>query len=246
METIFRAVLLDMGGVLLRMTQARGFPSERLDWRGRQAMLRRGRADGAHLELEDLEHLVFGPWRAEYARRQERGEEARWDPHLARLRRERGVRADDLALLSAWFRPYGESLQPVEGVDGALRQLRALGLGLALVSNVPLPGSLYRQVLEHHGLACLLDHLLFSYDCGTRKPSPAILRLALKALEVQPEAAVMVGDRRDRDVAAGRAAGTATVWVRGDDGGGPQADAVIDSLGELSGLLAAWPPRAGG
>jgi D-glycero-D-manno-heptose 1,7-bisphosphate phosphatase len=64
-----------------------------------------------------------------------------------------------------------------------------------------------------------------------------MIRSALGKLGVRPTEAIMVGDRRPNDVAAGRAAGTATVWVRSDDGGGPGADFEVDSLAEVQRLL---------
>jgi FMN phosphatase YigB (HAD superfamily) len=115
-----------------------------------------------------------------------------------------------------------------------------MGLFLALVSNVPLPGSLYREILVGHDLNCFFTSMHFSYDHGSRKPSPALLRLALETLAVSAEGAVMVGDRRERDVAAGRAAGTATVWVRKADSAGPAADAEIEGLPQLPALLRNW------
>jgi FMN phosphatase YigB (HAD superfamily) len=64
-----------------------------------------------------------------------------------------------------------------------------------------------------------------------------MLRRAMSALGAHPSEAVMVGDRRDRDIVAGRSAGTRTVWLRTDDGGGPDPDQTIDSLAELPDLL---------
>ena len=95
-------------------------------------------------------------------------------------------------------------------------------------------------MLELHGLLAPFDSLCFSYDRGTRKPSPALLRLALGELAVGPGSAVMVGDRRERDITAGQVAGTRTVWIRGSDAGGAEADAAISSLGELPRLLRGW------
>ena len=67
-----------------------------------------------------------------------------------------------------------------------------------------------------------------------------MLRSALADLDLSPTEAVMVGDRRDFDVAAGRAAGTSTVWIRSNDGGGPAADYTIDALADLPALLGRW------
>jgi HAD superfamily hydrolase (TIGR01509 family) len=92
-------------------------------------------------------------------------------------------------------------------------------------------------VLRRHGILDWFHSLHFSYDAGSRKPSPAMMRSALGELGVRPTEAVMVGDRRPNDVAAGRAAGTGTIWVRSDDGGGPAADFKVESLAEVPGLL---------
>lgn len=203
-------------------------------------MLETLRAAGGRSSLEDLESLVFTPWLAEYERREESGEESSWDPHLARLRSKAGGRSSDRDLLAAWFRPYGEQLVPTTGARQGLETLGRLEMKLALVSNVPLPGELYAQVLDRHQLAGPLDRMYFSYDCGSRKPSPAMLRMAMADLGVDPTACVMVGDRRERDIAAGRLAGTRTIWVRSADQGGPAADATIETFADLSELLTAW------
>ncbi len=230
-------LLIDLGGVVLEMGNAAGLPVGRTDFRGREALLRLFRAKGAALTPDDLERRLFRPWREEYERRYVLGREARWEPHLKRLRRGTGVRVRDLALLETWFRPYGEQLAPMPGAPAALKELARRGVRIALVSNVPLPGELYRRALSRLRLARRFDSFHFSYDAGSRKPSPAMLREALAALEGVPAEALMVGDRRASDVAAGRTAGVPTVWVRRDDGGGPAPDWEIGSLAELPDLV---------
>lgn len=239
-STRIEAVLLDMGGVILRMAGGHGFPHSRLDWRGRQAMLQVMGKGTSRVTLEDLESLVFGPWRAAYDRREETGTEADWSPHLERLRSRSGCELGDRELLAAWFRPYGEQLVPIDGAEQALEKIQGMGMKLGLVSNVPLPGNLYTEVLDRYGLGNPFDYLGFSYDQGSRKPSPALLRLAMTAVGSQPTSTVMVGDRRERDIAAGHFAGARTVWIRSADNGGPAADATIDSLSELPDLLGQW------
>lgn len=229
------AALLDMGGVLLDMRSSNGVPPRALDFRGRQALL--AALDAPELGMDDLERLVFEPWRRGYRERYRRGREAEWNEHLDRLRRVSGSRLSDQELLSIWFAPFGESLRPVAGAADAVESLSGAGLRLAVVSNVPLPGSLYRRVLERLGMADAIDAFEFSYDSGHRKPSPFMLRSALAELQAPPERAVMVGDRRESDVAAGRAAGTATVWVRSEHRTGPDPDWTIGSLAHLPELL---------
>jgi len=231
------AILLDMGGVMLEMAGGRGFPRANLDWRGRQAMLRRVRDSGGRLRPGDLDRWVFEPWKADYERRVSRGREAAWEPHLERLRERSGCQASDERLLEAWFRPYAEHLRVIEGSREALCRLTDTGMRLALVSNVPLPGRFYLSVLDAWQLSSPLETLHFSYDERSRKPSPVMLKRALAHLGVAPERALMVGDLRNRDIAAGRAAGTRTAWIKTDDGGGPSADLELGSLADLPDLI---------
>lgn len=236
--TATHALLLDMGGVLLEMRNSRGFPLGKLDWRGRQALLELLHGDGRRLALDDLEEWVFEPWLRGYERRNDVGVEESWRPHLRRLRRRTGSRRHDLTLLRAWFRPYGDQLEPCPGVPAALAELRAMGLKLAIVSNVPLPGRLYLEILERFGLAQFFETLQFSYDCGSRKPSPAMLRQAMNELgEPDPSAVMMVGDRRASDIVAGRLAGTRTVWVRSEHREGPRPDHSVRALAEVPDLV---------
>lgn len=229
-------LLLDMGGVVLRVGSTEGLPQDQLDWRGRQALLEKIRAAGGRLGSDDLDPLLFVPWRAEHARRYELVRDASWEPHLERLRRAAGVDVDPWELLATWFRPYGERLVPEDGAAAALERLRAVGKRLAIVSNTPLPGRFYERILEGFDLLRHFESLYFSYDLGSRKPSPLILRRALAALDARPEDALMVGDRRAADVAAGRAAGVETVWIRSGFDHGPEPDHEIGSLAELPDL----------
>ena len=235
-----QTVLLDMGGVILQMAGGRGFPHSRLDWRGRQAMLQALTQRGGRASLESLDSLVFTPWRMDYERRVETGVESQWSRHLELLRSRCGGDIGDLELLESWFRPYGEKLVPTAGAKEALEELQKMGFDLALVSNVPLPGELYARVLRRFGLHAPFRSLCFSYDRGSRKPSPALLRMAMSELDAKPISTVMVGDRRDRDITAGRAAGTRTIWIQTAEDQGPEAEATIASVAALPDLLRAW------
>lgn len=235
-----RAVLLDMGGVLVDMANEAGLPRGARDLEGRARVLALLRERGGAATEAELERLLFTPWRREYERRYELAREADWRPHLDRLLAATGAAAAPEEVLAAWFAPYGESLRPDPDAAAVLAALRAAGLPLALVSNVALPGRLYRERLESWGLAEPFEGgLWFSYDAGSRKPAAGMLVAALARLGVEPAEAVMVGDRRMTDVAAGRAAGTRTVWLRSAHVEGPEPDRVIERLAELPPLLLA-------
>ena len=247
-QTSVQAVIFDMGGVLVNFNGGGGLPPRTADWRGRRAMLRLAEDRGSRSPRwseDDLEHKVFAPWHHEHMNRYERGREASWTPYLDRLRQAYQCEIGDEELLSAWFRPYQEELNCTAAARPVLSSLVESGTVCGLVSNVPLPGAIYRPVLGAGGLGPLLTAYCFSYDEGVRKPSPAIVRRALAALGVEPEQAVLIGDRRSTDVAAGLTAGVRTVWLRSEFADGPEPDAIIDRLDQLPSLLAEWRGPAG-
>jgi HAD superfamily hydrolase (TIGR01549 family) len=100
-------------------------------------------------------------------------------------------------MLETWI-PYDDAL-PV------LRELKARGLKLALVSNVGLD---VRVVLERAQMTALFDAVVLSFEAGAVKPSAAIFERALRELGVVPSAALMVGDSPHDD------AGAALIGVR--------------------------------
>jgi ribonucleotide monophosphatase NagD (HAD superfamily) len=74
------------------------------------------------------------------------------------------------------------------------------------------------------------------------KPSPDFVGIALAALGTTPDAALVVGDDVESDLAAARAVGTRVALVRTGKAGGDRpeasaADAVIDSVAALPALL---------
>jgi putative hydrolase of the HAD superfamily len=101
-----------------------------------------------------------------------------------------------------------------------LDSLHDRGLKTGLVSNAFDPGWLLHRDLEQMGLGERLDVAVFSSEVGRRKPDESIFRAALGALEVQPEEALFVGDRRYEDVRGARELGMTTVlalWFRADE-----------------------------
>ena len=72
-----------------------------------------------------------------------------------------------------------------------LRALRAIGVPVAVVSNI---GFDLRELAAALGFADLVDEFVLSYEIGRTKPDPAIFYKACAALRVDPERALMVGD----------------------------------------------------
>ena len=139
----------------------------------------------------------------------------------------RGLSPDELQaalLASLRFAAYPE-------VPRVLRALRAAGSRLVVVSNWDV--SLH-DVLAATGLRPLVDAVLTSAELGVAKPDPAIFGVALrKAGEVEPAAALHVGDDEQADVRGARDAGIPAVLVRRDGGAAPAGVRVVRSLDEL-------------
>jgi phosphoglycolate phosphatase len=106
-------------------------------------------------------------------------------------------------------------VQPYPGVLDQLAAWRAAGRPLALVTNKP--RLFAERILDHVGLAPLLDACVFGDTLPQRKPDPAPLREALRLLgfaadRPPPAAGTMVGDGV-QDLRAGKAAGLRTAAV---------------------------------
>jgi putative hydrolase of the HAD superfamily len=90
-----------------------------------------------------------------------------------------------------------EDVQPC--LDIVARKAR-----LAVVSNFD--GRL-RTILQNLGVAGYFEDLFISSEIGAEKPSPEIFQHAVRAMEVNPEDCLHVGDDAERDATGARAAG---------------------------------------
>ncbi len=137
-----------------------------------------------------------------------------------------------------WLAHYdgGPSVAPFPGVPEALRDLRAAGTRLGLVTaghrNIVAPQ------LESTGVGELLEVTVFGDDLPVHKPHPDPLRTALAALGAadRPEIASYVGDAPD-DMRMARAVGTRAIGVASILGEPDElrlagADEVVDSVAE--------------
>ena len=90
-------------------------------------------------------------------------------------------------------------------------------------------------VLRRHGLTFTV---IVCREDAPPKPAPEGLLMALQRVNVAPREAVYVGDH-PIDLAAGKAAGTRTIWVTNgrEAASEPQADFVVSGLAEIVPLL---------
>lgn len=127
----------------------------------------------------------------------------------------------------------------------ALRALSAKGYLLGLISNTHRS---LETLQRHFELDGLISAAVSSCEHGFNKPHPSIFRSALRALGVEPEQAVMVGDHFKHDIEGARAIGMRGVLLRRAPHapvGAEQAEEmrngavrVISTLAELPALLA--------
>lgn len=148
------------------------------------------------------------------------------------------------ALVEAYARPallVPPAVDP--GALGALSRLCAQDVKVALICNtMRTPGATLRTLLERFGLLGCFAYTTFSDEIGVRKPDPEIFWLTLRALGVEPAAAVHVGDDAVLDVHGARSAGMRAIQVTSASLkalGAQRPDAVVPSLAGLPDALAA-------
>ena len=127
-----------------------------------------------------------------------------------------------------------------EGVDPAVRALRAAGVATAICTNKP--HALVEPLLQHLGMDGLFDAVLGGDSLPQRKPSGEPLRHLATLFQHAPADCLMVGDSLT-DYRAAQDAGMPIVLVRygyprGLDLDDNAAVAVIDDLRQLPGLAA--------
>lgn len=153
-------------------------------------------------------------------------------------------------LLDEHERRYGgfreEDLYP--DVRPCLAELREAGVTVVVAGNQP--------AIRHEQLAALelpVDALATSEGLGAEKPDAAFFAAVLALAGVDdPGGALYVGDRVDNDVVPALELGWRVCWLQRGPWGrlqelaeGVEPDLVLEGLGELPTLLAAWREETG-
>ena len=143
------------------------------------------------------------------------------------------VAATVSAIAAAWSK--AENFGLYDDVMPCLRTLRASGVRAALVSNAL--GHSLEEVVTHFALDEFITASVSSADVGVVKPAAAMFETMLVRLDVAAEAAVMVGDSAEDDVAGALACGCGAILLdrSGRAVGGPLPR--IESLAELPAAL---------
>lgn len=160
------------------------------------------------------------------------GERRFWETFVRRTRfhLDQGEVSDRCfaSLVSHFSSPSAWSVYP--DVVPALDELRRRGFSLAIVSNWD---SSLPALLEAHSLSARFDAILVSAIEGTGKPAPEIFHRACGRLGVLPGEALHVGDSREEDYDAARAAGLSALHLD-RDGRHPAAEGRVGSLSEVA------------
>lgn len=110
--------------------------------------------------------------------------------------------------------------------------LERINLPMVLVTNFY--GNMH-TVLEEFGLDHLFKEVVESSVVGVRKPDPAIFRLGVAALGLEPAETVMIGDSPDKDIIPAQSIGCRTILLQGKNWSEVQCtpDQTISSLQEI-------------
>lgn len=137
---------------------------------------------------------------------------ASWPEFVAQARRRYGLTASDEQLMAQVAAVLPGKFVLERRVRAGLEELRAAGWLLGIVTN---GSALVQQAkVDGVGLRPHVDVVVDSEAAGHRKPDRRIFEIAADRLGVElgPHG-WMVGDRLDKDVAGGAAAGLRTVWI---------------------------------
>jgi HAD superfamily hydrolase (TIGR01549 family) len=133
-----------------------------------------------------------------------------------------------VAITKGWLESANFELY--EDVLPVLEALREAGLKIGLVSNTSRDLTAF---VRHHGLD--VDAWVSSGVHGKVKPSPTIFTAVLELLNLEPEAAVMVGDSPEDDVAGAEALGMRALLI--DREGKHEREDALPTLLALPALL---------
>ncbi|QBD83179.1 HAD family hydrolase [Ktedonosporobacter rubrisoli] len=199
------------------------------------------------------------PSQADYVQAMREAEKYHWQQVEAQQ-----TSSTPAALLTAGFRRLDlsvsaeELLDALDGyaraVDGwaivfpdavsTLQQIRQRDLRIGLLSNTWWAAEWHNADLVVHGLAPLLDEIVYTSDLPHSKPHPSVFLEVTARLQVEPSRCVMVGDRMFDDIGGALGVGMRAVW-RETKYPWPRPEQIVPSakisaLAELLPLLDGW------
>lgn len=135
------------------------------------------------------------------------------EPALAALREAVGSTAPVEGLMAGRLDVTRRALVLRPEIERTLRELRARGYPIGLVSNCTEDVAL---VWPETSLAPLVDYAVFSATAGCMKPDREIYELVCDGLAVEPSACLFVGDGANDELAGAQAVGMTAVLLTED------------------------------
>jgi HAD superfamily hydrolase (TIGR01662 family) len=212
--------------------------------------------NGVHVSFEDFRDVYFEVRDRLYAEASKTLEEPHFNVRVSLTLKRLGYSFDVsdpvvTEATGAFANEFMLYLRLDEDTIDVLQKLRER-YKLGVVSNFAIPECV-RKLLEKFDLNKFFDVIVVSGEVNKRKPSPEIFEKALKALSVDAEKAVFVGDTPSMDVKGARNVGISsvlierkasvidsprsTVWKPPEDDMHLKPDKVIRSLSELLTVL---------
>jgi len=241
---MINAVIFDLGGTLLDFN-----PDQRpwLDWEGvglanAYAYLS---AQGYRIEEQELVSYFLDHLPERWERAAQGGENLRLGDVMREACAACGVTPTEPEIEAAvahYIEPLDARVVPYDDTVETLAALRAAHYRLGLVSNTMWPAEYHCRELVRFGLLPYFDHTVFSAEVGIWKPQPGIYRLSLAALDARADEAVFVGDMPAHDIVGAKEVGMRAVYKQNDAflPDSVEADAVIERLSELPGVIERW------
>ncbi len=133
-----------------------------------------------------------------------------------------------LEMCEAFARPFFEISMVYPDTVPVLRELRGMGIKLAIVTNLAWgsPAPLWRKELDRHGLTPLVDALVTCRDVGWRKPVPVIFKHTASLLDVAPADCMFVGDDARWDYAGAEGVGMKPILIIREGPPDPERDTI--------------------
>jgi len=112
-------------------------------------------------------------------------------------------------------RLWEAKLQKLPYLDEVLTELKRRGYKLGVITNTVTSREEHvRMALRRIDIEKYFDVVVTSVDVGFNKPDERIFSAALKAVNVKPDEAVMVGNRISADIVGGNRIGMKTILFK--------------------------------
>ena len=139
-----------------------------------------------------------------------------------------------LTLYEAYWGVFIRHMVPRDGAEELLKTLHDRDIRTCICTDMT--AHIQHRKLMALGLADCIDYMVSSEEAGVEKPNPAMFRMCLDKMKVQPEQCMMVGDSFERDICGAAGVGITPVWLNARDQAKPEAAFAFREIHTLSEL----------